>query len=97
MACQPMLCRVRVYCDPGFPKPTTSFTNPPGSQTGPDPVREGLPGWYQPDPSGWLSVSSGEQSGLEGAHGGLVRRFGMVPAAQMEGAVDRQQPKLVGG
>ena len=26
---------------PGFPRPTTSFTPPPGSQTGPDPVRHG--------------------------------------------------------
>ena len=33
---------------------------------------------------------------LQGAHRGLLGRFGMVPAAQVQRAVDREQPELVG-
>ena len=39
---QPMLWRVPAYCDPGFPRPTTTFNRPSAdSTTGPDPAPGG--------------------------------------------------------
>src|SRR3954467_15964907 len=85
---QPMLWRVPAYCDPGLPRPTTSF-NPTlrDSTTRPDPRTGG------PVPRG--SGGRGEVL-LERWCRGLFGGFGVVPAADVEGPVGREQAKLVG-
>ena len=40
MTSQPMLWRVPAYCEPGFPRPTTTFNDPPRTaRCGPKPIR----------------------------------------------------------
>src|SRR6187431_2629259 len=109
MTSQPMLWRVPAYCEPGFPRPTTSFKIPPRTaRCGPKPVRgrraaspghgrEGrsgmVPGRANERRSGW---DGGEQPALQRPHGGFFLGFCMVPPADVEGAVRHEEPQLVG-
>ncbi len=54
---------------------------------------------YKPlwDPDDCAGSRRPEQLILEGAHGGLLCRLGVVPAADVEGAVGREEAQLVGG
>src|SRR5664280_679634 len=92
---QPMLWRVFAYCSPGFPSPTTTFTLPPRPTTnGPDP---GGPGNREIVPRRGAGGSSGREDGpLQLPHGDLLGWLRVVPAAEVEPAVDHEQAELVG-
>src|SRR6476646_3445180 len=98
MTSQPMLWRVPAYCDPGFPRPTTTFNRPSAdSTTGPDPDAGGPGGMVAATASGGLacggeaplgSPATGDQSvgGVEIDLGGDDADFA-VWQARDEGSV----------
>src|SRR4029077_13783120 len=59
MTSHPMLWRVPAYCEPGFPRPTTTFNGPSAdSTTGPDPDTGG--------PAGMVAATASCGAGLPG-------------------------------
>src|SRR5450759_2453944 len=106
---QPMLWRVFAYCSPGFPSPTTTFTLPPrgggrsrGTLNGPNPTWIGpLSGWYRaPEgvahPASRSGSPGGEDRPLQRPHCGLLGGLRVVPAAEVEPAMDHEQADVAG-
>src|SRR4029077_10755416 len=68
MTSQPMLWRVPAYCDPGFPRPTTTFNRPSAdSTTGPDPDAGGPEAMVAATVSGGLPRGGQAPLGSPGA------------------------------
>src|SRR3954451_19686378 len=86
MTSHPMLWRVPAYCDPGLPRPTTTFTRPSAdSTTGPDPDAGG--------PAGMVSATATEGLRLPGER--RQTPFGIPPTGDQ--TVRRDEVDVRGG
>src|SRR3954453_21043900 len=65
MTSHPMLWRVPAYCDPGFPRPTTTFNRPSADNTtGPDPDAGGPAAMVSATARTGLRLAQGSQAAL---------------------------------
>src|SRR6476646_1552421 len=103
----PTLWRVPAYCEPGFPRPTTTFNEDlrrqhdrARSRSGRARIDGSSHAFLRPsalDKRAARRLSRPrEELILEGAHGGFLCGFGVVPAADVERAVGREEAQLVG-